>query len=104
MSIVRLARGVSLVHHEIELPPGRRVDFEKFEHAAAEIGKGMGHAGGNVDYVVLADDVGLSVHRQRPPAPLDDIDVVGRGVGAGLAPPPPRPTPRWRDAYLPPAT
>src|SRR5215468_3687516 len=85
ISIARLARDVSLVHHEIELPPGRRVDFENLEHAAAKIGKGMSHAGGNVDHVVLADDVSLSVHGQRPLAALDDIDVVGRGVVMALA-------------------
>src|SRR5262249_45344780 len=73
------------VHHEIELPPGRRVDFKNLEHAGAEIGKGMGHAGGNVHHVVLADDVGLSVHGQRALAALDDIDVVGLGVMMPLA-------------------
>src|SRR5262252_10522023 len=76
---------VSLVHHEIELPPGGRVDFENLEHATAEIGKGMGHASGNVNHVVLADDVGLAVHGQRAFAALDDIDVVGRGVVMVLA-------------------
>src|SRR5262249_56392673 len=75
----------SLVHHEIELPTGRRVDFENLEHAAAEITKGMSHAGGNVTHVVLADDVGLSVHGQRALGALDDVDVVGRGVVMALA-------------------
>src|SRR5262249_22261399 len=70
------APGVSFVHHEIELPPRRRVDFENLEHAAAQIGKGMGHAGGNVHHVVLADDVGLAVHGQRALAPLDHVDVL----------------------------
>src|SRR5262249_47069679 len=45
----------------------------------------MGHAGGNVHHVVLADDVGLSVHGQRALAALDDIDVVGLGVMMPLA-------------------
>src|SRR5262245_63048078 len=85
VSIARPAPSVSLVHHEIELPPRRRVDFENLEHATAEIGKGMGHAGGDVDHVVLADDVRLSVHGQRTLAALDDIDVVGLGVMMPLA-------------------
>src|SRR5262249_17200258 len=88
--IARPAPGVALVHHEIELPPRRRVDFENLEHAAAQIGKGMGHAGGNVHHVVLADDVGLFVHGQRALAALDDIDVVGLGVVMALAARPPR--------------
>src|SRR5262249_31775436 len=79
------APGVSFVHHEIELPPRRRVDFENLEHAGAQIGKGMGHAGGNVHHVVLADDVGLAVHRQRALAALDDVDVVGLRVLLPLA-------------------
>src|SRR5262245_1126794 len=83
--IARPAPGVSLVHHEIELPPRRRVDLENLEHTAAEIGKGMGHAGGNVHQVVLADDVGLGGHGQRALAALDDIDVVGLGVVMPLA-------------------
>src|SRR5499427_4295488 len=85
VSIARPAPSVSLVHHEIDLPPRRRVDFKNLEHAGAEIGKGMGHAGGNVHHVVLADDVGLSVHGQRALAALDDIDVVGLGVMMPLA-------------------
>src|SRR5262249_5471803 len=52
-SIARPAPGVSFVHHEIELPPRRRVDFENLEHAAAQIGKGMGHAGGDGHHLVL---------------------------------------------------
>src|SRR4029077_9136024 len=39
----------------------------------------MDHAGGNIDHIVLADDVGLSVDRKRALAALDDIDVVGGG-------------------------
>src|ERR671937_2310223 len=39
----------------------------------------MDHAGGNIDHVVLADDVGLSVDRKRTLAALDDVDVVGGG-------------------------
>ena len=45
----------------------------------------MDHAGRNIDHVVLADDVGLSVHRKRALAALDDIDVVGAGVMMSLA-------------------
>src|SRR5262249_36977380 len=85
VSIARLAPSVSLVHHEIELSPRRRVDFEDLEHAGAEIGKGMGHAGGNVHLVVLAVHVGLSGHGQRALAALDDVDVVGVGVVMPLA-------------------
>src|SRR5499427_6110839 len=85
VSIARPAPSVSLVHHEIDLPSRRRVDFENLEHAGAEIGKGMGHAGGNVHHVVLADDVGLAFHGQRALAALDDVDVVGLGVVMPLA-------------------
>src|SRR5262245_36407210 len=62
------------------MPAGRRVYFENLEHVVAQIGKGMSHAGGDVDHVVLADDVCLSCNGQRPLPALDDVDVVGRGV------------------------
>src|SRR5919201_5897156 len=45
----------------------------------------MDHAGRNIDHVVLADDVGLSVDRKRTLAALDDVDVVGGGVVMPLA-------------------
>src|SRR5262245_18100794 len=77
ISIAPPAPSVSLVHHEIELPSRRRVDFENLEHTAAQIGEGMGHAGWNVHHIVLADDGGLAVHGQRALAALEDMDVVG---------------------------
>src|SRR5215831_15659479 len=75
----------SLVPHEIELPAGRRVDFEDLEYAPAQIGERMGHAGGNVHHVVLADDVSLSIDDQRALAAFNDVDIVGVAVAMPLA-------------------
>src|SRR5262245_45951865 len=77
--------GASLVQHDIELPPGRRVDFENLEKLVAVIGKGMDHAGGDVDHVVLTDHVGLALNSERALAAFDDIDVIYLGMVMALA-------------------
>ena len=77
--------GASLVQYDIELRSRRRVDFENLEQLVAVIGKGMDHAGGDVDHVVLADDVALAFKRERALAAFDDIDVIRLAVVVPLA-------------------
>src|SRR5262245_63477838 len=67
------------------MPPRWRVDLENLEHLAAQIGERVFHASRNIDDVVLADEVGPVLDRQRPFPALHDIDVVGLRVVMELA-------------------
>src|SRR5260370_41310658 len=69
----------------MEMPSRRRVDFENLQQLVAVIGKGMDHAGGDVDHVVLAGDVALAFKRERALAAFDDIDVIRLAVVGPLA-------------------
>src|SRR5262249_49686463 len=48
-------------------------------------GKGMGHAGGDVDHVVLAGDISLAFERERALAAFEYIDVIRLGMVMALA-------------------
>ena len=63
----RSASDAPLVDDEIEMPSGQGVDLEDLEQLAAEVGERVLHAGGNVHHVVLADEVGFAVDRERAP-------------------------------------
>ena len=68
------------VNDEVEALAGRGVDLENLERLAGKVAQRMSRAGRDEDDVVGADEVGLSLDRQRALAVADDVDVVRRRV------------------------
>src|SRR5580700_7217943 len=78
---------MSIDRDEVEIPAGRRIDFEYFEHVTGQVAERMRHAGRDENDLIGPDRVGGAGDRQGAfPAPYD-IDVVGLRVAMHAAAP-----------------